>query len=389
MLSLCNSLKQLMGLYLSMELFTNRELAIIIWTTLFILWGLTKKGIRNASLNVLKCALNSKLLFYFFTYLAYISIFTFLFYYIEIWNLEFLKESILWFLFSGLSLGIFVVTNKLEIAFWKRIILENFKIAIIVGIIVSSFNFSFAVEIILIPFSTFLILLNTFSESYEEYHNISKYTNISLIIFGLILLFYSSYKLITEITTIESISYFKSFLFPLIYSIVSIPYLCGLKIWSEYDTIFSRLKYDQKISKKLNLLIKFRLLLFCNIQIKKLQVAANMNNYNLMSMSSKDDIDDMIQSYRKILSKGACLHDNKHVFENKENVEDPTDLEFEIHDYFQTVCEAEWEKVDLNDPNQFVDEYQITQDIAKHYGISKEDVEYILLKVNEYQRHKS
>lgn len=384
MLSLCNSLKQFMGLYLRMEFFTNRELAIIIWTTLFILWGLTKKGIRNESLNALKCALNSKLLFYFFTYLAYISIFTFLFYYIEIWNLEFLKESILWFLFSGLSLGIFVVTNKLEITFWKRIILENFKIAIIVGIIVSSFNFSFAVEMILIPFSTFLILLHTFLESYEKYHDISKYTNISLIIFGLILLFYSLYKLITEITTIESISYLKSFLFPLIYSIVSIPYLWGFKIWSEYDTIFSRLKYNQKRSKKLNLLIKFRLLLFCNIQIKKLQVAANMNNYNLMSMSSKDDIDDMFQSYRKILSKDSRLHDSKHVLENKENVEKPTDLELEIYDYFFTSCDAEWDKIDLSDPYACIDEEVVKQNVAKHYGISVDEVYTISTKVVEY-----
>jgi hypothetical protein len=106
-------------------------------------------------------------------------------------------------------------------------------------------------------------------------------------------------------------------------------------------------------------------------------------------MSSKNDIDDMIKTYRKILSKDSSLHNNKHTFENNVNAEKPNEFEFKIYDYFQDICDAEWNKVDLSKPNQLVDEYQITQEVAKHYGISKEDVDRIWLKVSEYQRNKS
>jgi len=52
-------------------------------------------------------------------------------------------------------------------------------------------------------------------------------------------------------------------------------------------------------------LIKRQLILFCNFDIKKLQIAANMNNYNLMAISSKDEIDVMIKSYKNALLRGS------------------------------------------------------------------------------------
>ncbi len=82
------------------------------------------------------------------------------------------------------------------------------------------------------------------------------------------------------------------------------------KLIVEYEKLFMRLRCGKKRSRKLNLLIQLRLLLFCNIQIKKLQIAVNMNNYNLRSISSKDEIDIMIRSYKYALSRETS-HDNE------------------------------------------------------------------------------
>lgn len=293
-----------------MEIFTNREIATIIWITLFIIIILFIKQIRTSIFIFIKCSFKIKILLYFFSYLCYLSLIIYLFYYLELWNITYLKEYIIWFIFAGLPIGLIVATNEIERGFWKKLILKNLKLLVFVEFIISLFTFSLIVELLIIPIITLIVLVNTFSKFNEEDKYVEKYTNIILTFFGLFILSYSLYKSITEIHSIGNVSYLKSFLFPVVYSIISIPYMYIFKLIVEYEQLFMRLRCGKKRSRELNLLIKLRLLLFCNIQIKKLRIAVNMNNYNLRSISSKDEIDIMIRSYKYALSRETS-HDNK------------------------------------------------------------------------------
>ena len=67
------------------------------------------------------------------------------------------------------------------------------------------------------------------------------------------------------------------------------------------------------------------------------------------------------------------------------NIERPTDLEFEINDYYYVCSDAEWDKIDLSDPYAFVDEDIIYPKIADKYGITKEEAKEICRKVSIYQ----
>lgn len=68
-----------------------------------------------------------------------------------------------------------------------------------------------------------------------------------------------------------------------------------------------------------------------------------------------------------------------------ENLERPTDLEFEIRDYYTVCSDAEWDKIDLSDPYAIVDEDVVYQKVADKYGITKEEAEEICMKVTLYQ----
>ncbi|MCD4822581.1 MAG: hypothetical protein K8R11_11070 [Methanococcoides sp.] len=80
----------------------------------------------------------------------------------------------------------------------------------------------------------------------------------------------------------------------------------------------------------------------------------------------------------------------EYVFDIKEkvgddNLERPTDLEFEIRDYYTVCSDAEWDKIDLSDPYAVVDEEVIYQKVADKYGITKEEAKEICMKVTLYQ----
>jgi hypothetical protein len=112
---------------------------------------------------------------------------------------------------------------------------------------------------------------------------------------------YSFYRTITETNAVENTDTLKIILFPLIFSIISIPYMYFFKLIVEYENLFFPLKFGRKRRKELDFLIKLKLILFCNFQLNKLQKIIKMNSYNLMSISPKDEIEIMIKSYKNAL----------------------------------------------------------------------------------------
>ncbi len=290
----------------NMDIFTNRELAIIFWVGILLIVLLIKKQIRTSIFSVIKSLLDPKILAYFLSFLVYLSVFLYLFYDLGYWTLSNLKDSIIWFIFSGLPIGFIVATDKMKNGFWKSLIMKNLKLTVLVEYIVNLFTFSLLFELIIVPIVTFIALLNTFSKHYKEHKDVEKLTNSILVVIGLFVLFYTIDRAITEYNSVGNLDVLKNFLFPIIYSFISIPYMYIFTLYVEYEKIFLRLKLGRERSRRLNLLIKLRLLVFCNVQMKKLQVAANMNNYNLMSISSEDELSDMIRRYKEILSRKNC-----------------------------------------------------------------------------------
>lgn len=288
------------------DIFTTRETAIIIWTAIIFICAFFKKQLRASILGVIKSALKIKFLKYFFSYLFYISLFVYTFYYLKWWDISNLKDTVIWFIFSGIPIGFVVATKKLERGFWKNLVLDNLKLMVLVEFIINSYTFPLAVEFFfMLPFITMVTALNAFSKHNKEYKNVERLTNLTLALFGFTILFYSLYLTIVEINSIENMNTLQSILFPAIYSIISIPYMYIFKLIVEYENLFTRLKLGRERSRELNSLIKRQLILFCNFDIKKLQIAANMNNYNIMSISSKDEIDVMIKSYKNALLRGS------------------------------------------------------------------------------------
>jgi hypothetical protein len=180
-------------------------------------------------------------------------------------------------------------------------------------IFINLYNFSFKIELILVPFTMLIALLNFYLNRKEfsdkKFENLKKLVNTVLILLGLLFLSYSFYRAITDIQSFANMGTLISLILPVAYAVISLPYMYILKLYSGYENLFLRLKLGRERSKKLNLLIRLCLILFCNLNVKKLEIAANMNNYNLMSISSKDEIDIMIKNYKSVLLRGSVKSD--------------------------------------------------------------------------------
>ena len=243
------------------DIFTNREIAEITVIAIIIIYALFRKQVKTSLLNVMKCALNIKIIEYFFSYLFYFSSIVYLCYNLKWLDITNLKDTMIWFIFSGLSIGVFVGTNKLESGFWKKLILDNLKFNVLVEFVISLFTFSLIVELIIVSVIGFIVLLNSFSRINNQYKAVEKLTSLILTFIGLFILVYSLHT-VTDIYSIVNMNNLKSFLFPLLFSIISVPYMYIFKLIVEYDKLFHMLRLGRERSRELNSLIKRQLLLF-------------------------------------------------------------------------------------------------------------------------------
>lgn len=82
---------------------STREWAIVIWGTGFFVWMLTQSEIRKSLWNVIKILLGKNLRRFFLIIALYVAGITTIFYQLPFWNNIYLKDIILWLIFSGIS----------------------------------------------------------------------------------------------------------------------------------------------------------------------------------------------------------------------------------------------------------------------------------------------
>lgn len=225
------------------EVFTSREIAIVLWTIIIALYILSRKKTKSWIPAIIKNILKIKVLTLFFLYLGYFSVVICLIYCLKWWEINNLKDTIIWFIFSGLPIGINVSTRKLEHDFWKNLVLDNLRLMVLVEFVINSFTFSLVFELFfLIPFITIILLLNVFCKSKEEYVSVERLTTIIIMFFGSVILSYSLYRALVETQLIENMNTVESILFPVVYSIISLPFIYFLKLFieSEENSIIRR-----------------------------------------------------------------------------------------------------------------------------------------------------
>lgn len=105
---------------------STREWAIAIWGTGFFVWMLTQREIRKSLWNVIKILLGKKLRHFFLIIALYVAGITMIFYQLPFWNNIYLKDIILWLIFSGISYCVNSII-KGDAEHLKSTVKDNFK----------------------------------------------------------------------------------------------------------------------------------------------------------------------------------------------------------------------------------------------------------------------
>jgi hypothetical protein len=188
---------------------------------------------------------------------------------------------------------LFNVNNLKVFNDFKSIILKLFSLTLIFEFLIGFYNFSLVGELILIPTVTFISILYFFADYQKEkegYLTVSNFLNSLLSIFGIAIMIYTVYKVISAGKDLLSITNLKSFLFAPLFTLLFIPIVYLIVVFMKYEDIFVNLNLSQFINKKRKTKIKLLFIFFGNINLRSLDNAKEITIWNKTELNEEEKL---------------------------------------------------------------------------------------------------
>lgn len=221
------------------------------------------------------------------------------FYKVGLWNVAFLKDTIIWTLsFGFVSL---VNINKVnDTKYFKNVFFDAIKWTIAIEFVVNFFTFSLTKEIILVPTIVFSAMMQAFASFDPKHKQVETLMKNFLMYFSIFVFLFLLYKTIEKHSELFTVDNLKSFILPVFLTITFLPFMYFYNLLIKYEELWVRLKFSIR-NKKIRQRVKRQILLAANFNIDKLvsiskNIAKPINVYN-----------DLSNNMVKQISKGSYI----------------------------------------------------------------------------------
>lgn len=281
-----------------MSILSTREWATLIWGCIFMLYVLCHREIRKSLWNVIVIFFDKKLRILWEIILLYVLTITMVFCYLPIWENIYIKDIIIWFLFSGLIYCMNAVSSEADETYIKKILKDNLKFTMILEFFMSTFTFNIWIELAIIPVITIIIVMNVIAERKEEYKSVHKLLDSILAIAGF-WIFYETIKIgINEYKQLNIINTLVSFMIPIVYLILIIPLEYILELYSKYEVLFLRMTFKEEKDKRIRLHHRTAIFRECNFSVRKILLFQREYMIQMYALMKEDEFNQLMQKFR-------------------------------------------------------------------------------------------
>lgn len=255
------------------EFLSNRELAMIIWGVIFLIFVCRTKSVRQSMLNVLKAFFVKKILLVIGIVIFYISGCCFILNTLNLWNPELLKDSLLYTVTASVYVGKVVNFNLSKVSNgFKDIIVENISITVFVTAVFNFYSLPFWLEILFIPTITIAAVMIAFIDKRKQEDDEKVKGCLKRLIFyinyGLVV--YFVLKTLNNPAELINANTLKQILLPTLLTAMYLPALYLIAIYSVYEQSFVVLKCMSRGDSREYKFRRNTLMRFCKLNLSKL-----------------------------------------------------------------------------------------------------------------------
>lgn len=256
--------------------FSTRELATAFWTGIILVAVgmaiVTNKKARKSFIEVLKCFFGRKIRMLWEIYFLYIGIITFLFSRLPIWESIYLKDIIIWTFFSGLTICINAVAGEADEKYILKVLKDNIRFTMVTELLLSTFTFSFWVELIIIPITTVIVLFDTVAEHKSDAIAVHKLLQDVIAFAGLCVILQTVRVGILEYRELNVINTLVSFFIPIVYLLLVTPLEYAFELYSKYEMLFIQMHFKEPSDKMVQRKRHLKVIKVCGLSVKKIML---------------------------------------------------------------------------------------------------------------------
>jgi len=251
---------------------STREWAIILWFLILICFSKTIPQFYQVIKTCFKILTCPQVLLL----ILYLSSICFILYSKDLWSYLYLKDTILWFLFTGILLCNYQGDPNNVFGDIKNIFLNNFKILIFLELIINTYTFNFLIEFfVIIPVVFILAIFNIITEKNNELMPIKKLFDGINIFLGIGVLIFFIDLIYIHCNEILSKFFILQIALPIVFTLCFIPLAFIVRFFSAYKYEYKRVFYNSQIPKFTILYLKIKLFLFSGINFERLNNILN------------------------------------------------------------------------------------------------------------------
>jgi len=223
-------------------------------------------------------------------------------------NCSLLKDSILWFIFSGVIATSNSIHCKSSEELFSKHIISNLKFTLIFEFLVNFYVFPLFIEILIIPIVFIFEICKTALVKVEESSGkdfIVKVFNLIEISSGLLIIGFVILKCIEHYSDLLTTDIAFSFFHPLFLMILYFPFTYLWVLYSKYETLLVSIKTVFRNIKKENIgeYLRKRIISYSLLNMNRLNKIIENKYYFWINIESYDDVDLMITCYRHKIDK--------------------------------------------------------------------------------------
>lgn len=224
------------------QIFSTRELSILIWISVVVIAMLFKKELRQSIGEILKQLFTGVIGIVLLLMIVYVSLLLFLLYKLHVWNFSLFKDTAFWF--SSVALVLFFTMNKAkDHNYFREIVKENLKWTMFTEFVVNFYTFSIISELVFIPSIVLLGALQAFAATDKQYDQVGTVLRKTTLVIGAFIFLYVVYKTVRYYDQVFTIQNLFAFLLPPILTFLLIPFLYLLALYMNYEELFIHVRF--------------------------------------------------------------------------------------------------------------------------------------------------
>jgi len=276
------------------NIFSNRELAVAIWIAIVFVWAITQAGIRESIWSLIVSATARQLLVIWIIGGTWMALGVYLLSLFDFWDVGDLKDTIIWCCSAGVLVLIHGASRGEKSPDYRNLVIDLFKISIILEVLLSAYCFNLFVELLLVLVAAIAGLMQGISEIRNEHKHVQGFARGVLSIIGGAMIWRAISGVMHEPGEFWNLTTLKTVVHPMVLTFWVLPLSYAFGVMAAYEILFLPFRLQRNSDLIFNIRARFRLICHYGFRLSRVVEAPRQLKGRLYGVSSLSEIEDLL-----------------------------------------------------------------------------------------------